>query len=95
MTRHTSWLFTDADERAIRDGIGSQRAGANHYKVQRDMYAALLIDISKGGGVGDLLTDAEVVEAYKMIDQDRGENRRIRVDLLQRLLRRWRNIRYA
>ena len=95
MSRHTTWLFTDADERAIRDGIRNLRAGAGHYKVGRDPYAALLIDISRAGGVGDLLTDNEVVEAYKMIDQDRGENRRVRVDLLERLLRRWRNLKYA
>lgn len=93
--RRNTWLFTEDDERKIERDMRDQRVGASHYKIGRDQYANLLIDISRAGGVGDAISDAEVVEAYKMIDQDRGENRRIRNDLLSRLLRRWRNLKYA
>lgn len=95
MSRRSTWLFSDDEEREIRSNMRNMRAGSTHYKIARDPYANLLIDISRAGGVGDLLSDAEVVEAYKMIDQDRGQNRRIRIDLLERLLRRWRNLKYA
>lgn len=93
--KRDTWLLTDAEEREINSALRNLRVGAGHYKIARAPYAKLLVDIARAGGVGDLLTDAEVVEVYKMIDQDRGENRRVRVDLLDRLLRRWRNLKHA